>query len=50
MNIKDIIRKSNIKFKEKKLKKLNYLIFENETILVLIRNNKNFYFYMRRRK
>lgn len=43
MDIKDIIRKSNIKFKEKRLKNLNYLIFENETILVLIRNNKNIF-------
>lgn len=43
MDIKYIIRKSNISFKEKKLKNLNYLIFENETILVLIRNNKNIF-------
>lgn len=41
MDIKDIIRKSNITFEEKKIKNLNYLIFENETILVLIKNNKN---------
>jgi len=43
MNVKDIIRKNKITFEEKKLKDLNYLIFENETILVLIRNNKNIF-------
>lgn len=41
MEIKETIKKCNIKFKEKKLKHLTYLLFENETILVLIQNNKN---------
>ena len=43
MDIKAIIRKSNIAFEEKKLKKLDYLMFENETILVIIKNNKNIF-------
>ena len=41
MNIKEIIKKSNIRFKEKKLKNIEYLIFENETILILIKSNNN---------
>lgn len=47
MNVKDIIRKYNINFEEKKLKYLTYLIFENETILVLIKNNKNIFMIAR---
>ncbi len=43
MNVKDIIKKSNINFKERRLKLLTYLIFENETMLVLIKNNKNIF-------
>ena len=43
MDIKDNIKKCNINFEEKKLKYLTYLIFENETILVLIENNKNIF-------
>lgn len=43
MNVKDTIKKSNINFTERKLKHLTYLIFENETILVLIKNNKNIF-------
>ena len=41
MNIKNILKKENIEFKEHKLKKLSYLVFKNDTILVLINNNKN---------
>lgn len=41
MDINKIIRMANIKFKEKKLKRLCYLEFENETLLVIIKNNKN---------
>lgn len=41
MNIKEIIKKSNIRFEEKKLKNIEYLIFENETILILIKSNNN---------
>lgn len=43
MGIKDNIKKFNINFKEKNLKYLTYLIFENETMLVLIENNKNIF-------
>ena len=43
MNVKDMIKKANINFKEKNLKFLTYLIFENETMLVLIKNNKNIF-------
>ena len=43
MNVKDMIKKSNINFKERNLKFLTYLIFENETMLVLIKNNKNIF-------
>ena len=43
MNVKDMIKKSNINFKERKLNFLTYLIFENETILVLIKSNKNIF-------
>lgn len=47
MNIKEIINKNNISFEEKKLKNLTYLIFKNETILVLIKNNKNVFKILR---
>lgn len=43
MKIIEIIKKHNINFKKKILKELIYLIFENETILVLIKNNKNIF-------
>lgn len=43
MNIKSIIKKCNIKYKENKLKLLSYLVFENETILVIINNNRNIF-------
>ena len=43
MNIKSIIDKNGIKYKEKKLKFLSYLIFENETMLVIVENNKNIF-------
>ncbi len=43
MNIERIIEKEKIKYKEKKLKFLSYLIFENKTILVIINNNKNIF-------
>lgn len=43
MNIKSIIDKNGIKYKERKLKFLSYLIFENETMLVIINNNKNIF-------
>ena len=43
MNVKDMIKKANINFKERKLNFLTYLIFENETMLVLIKNNKNIF-------
>ena len=41
MNVKSIIEKNCIKYEEKKLEALSYLIFENETMLVIIKNNKN---------
>lgn len=41
MNVKSIIDKNGIKYKEKKLNFLSYLIFENETMLVIVNNNKN---------
>lgn len=41
MNINKIIKRANISFKERKLKRLSYLEFENETLLVIIKNNKN---------
>ena len=43
MNVKSIIDKNGIKYKEKKLNFLSYLIFENETMLVIINNNKNIF-------
>lgn len=43
MDIKEAIKKNGIGFEERKLKYLTYLIFENETILVLIKNNKNIF-------
>lgn len=43
MDIVSIIEKSKISYKEKKLKFLSYLVFENETILVVIKNNKNIF-------
>ena len=43
MDIKEAIKKNYINFEERKLKHLTYLIFENETILVLIKNNKNIF-------
>ena len=43
MNVKDIIRKANINFTEKKLRFLTYLMLENETMLVLINNSKNIF-------
>lgn len=47
MDIKEIINKNHINFKEKKLQNLTYLIFGNETILVLIKNNKNIFKILR---
>ena len=38
-----MINIEKIKYKEKKLKFLSYLLFENETILVIIKNNKNIF-------
>ena len=43
MDIKEIVKKNHIDFEERKLKHLTYLIFANETILVLIKNNKNIF-------
>lgn len=43
MNISEIIKKNNIKFKEKKFKRLSYFEFENETLLVLINSSKNIF-------
>ena len=40
MNIKSIIDKNGIKYKEKKLKFLSYLIFENEMYNLLEANSK----------
>lgn len=47
MNIKSILNKSGIKYKEKRLKFLSFLTFENETILVVINNNKNVFKILR---
>ena len=41
MDINKIVKMANISFKERKLKNLYYLEFENETLLVIIKNNKN---------